>query len=267
MPNSDTSLIRCRRYRKRILEISQQVSALHIAPAFSCTEIVDLVYNELMSDSQVDGGDVFVMSKGHGCMIQYVILEEKGLLTSRDLDNYCKPGGILGAHPDFGNPGIRASTGSLGHGLGMIVGQAYAERLKQSQVQFYVVLSDGELQEGSTWEALSMAASLRLSNITAFVDNNDFTSLERMSVGQPAFYPVVEKVSAFNWSVTESDGHDAGALRSALASLSEAMPRMVVAKTTKGKGVSFMEGVPIWHYRSPNSDEYERAILELTTNA
>lgn len=112
-----------------------------------------------------------------------------------------------------------------------------------------------------------MAASLRLNNITAFVDNNDFTSLERMSVGQPAFYPVVEKVSAFNWSVTESDGHDAGALRSALASLSEAMPRMVVAKTIKGKGVSFMEGVPIWHYRSPNSDEYERAILELTTNA
>jgi len=259
----DSAVVRCRRYRRRILEISQQVSALHIAPAFSCTEIVDLIYNELMADANGVDDDVFLMSKGHGCMIQYVILEERGILTRGDLDNYCKPGGVLGAHPDFGTPGIRASTGSLGHGLGMIVGQAYAERLKRSQTRFFVVLSDGELQEGSTWEALSMAASLRLNNIIAFVDNNDFTSLERMSVGQPAFYPVVDKVASFNWSVCEADGHDSAAMCSALSTLDTARPRLVVAKTTKGKGVSFMEGVPIWHYRSPNGEEYERAIAEL----
>lgn len=255
---------RCRKYRRRILEISQQVSALHIAPAFSCTEIVDLVFNELMGSSDNEDGDVFILSKGHGCMVQYVILEEKGILSRHDLDRYCKPGGILGAHPDFGNPGIQASTGSLGHGLGIVVGQAYAERLKRTSVQFFVVLSDGELQEGSTWEAISMASTLGLNNITAFVDNNDFTSLERMSIGQPAFYPVQEKISAFNWSVAECDGHDSIALQETLASLDPSKPRLIVAKTTKGKGVSFMEGVPIWHYRSPSPDEYKLALAELS---
>jgi len=264
--NLDSSA-RCRKYRRRILEISQQVSALHIAPAFSCTEIVDLIYNELLSEREnFAASDVFIMSKGHGCMIQYVILEERGVLSASDVANYCKVGGILGVHPDFGNPGIHASTGSLGHGLGMIVGQAYAERLKGSEVQFFAVLSDGELQEGSTWEAISMAASLCLSNITVFVDNNDFTSLERMSVGQPAFYPVVEKVSAFNWSVAECDGHDSRALKSTVASLSAQSPRMVIAKTTKGKGVSFMEGVPIWHYRSPSAEELHEAFAEIDSN-
>ena len=258
------SFARCRRYRRRILEISQQVSALHIAPAFSCTEIVDLIYNELLAEREnFAASDVFIMSKGHGCMIQYVILEERGVLSASDVANYCKVGGILGVHPDFGNPGIHASTGSLGHGLGMIVGQAYAERLRGSEVQFFAVLSDGELQEGSTWEAISMAASLGLSNITVFVDNNDFTSLERMSVGQPAFYPVVEKVSAFNWSVAECDGHDSRALKATVASLSAQSPRMVIAKTTKGKGVSFMEGVPIWHYRSPSAEELHKALAEI----
>jgi transketolase len=255
---------RCRNYRRRILEISQQVSALHIASAYSCTEIVDLIYNELMVERDTDEkSDVFVMSKGHGCMIQYVILEGRGVLTRKDLDNYCQPSGRLGAHPDYGNPGIRASTGSLGHGLGMVVGQAYAERLRKSSVAFYVVISDGELQEGSTWEAISMASTLSLDNITVFVDNNDFTSLERMSVGQPAFYPVLEKVAAFNWSVVEIDGHNTSALRTATATLATDRPRMVIARTTKGKGVSFMEGVPIWHYRSPNAEEYSKALGEL----
>lgn len=240
------------------------MSALHIASAYSCTEIVDLIYNDLMVERSSDQeSDVFVMSKGHGCMIQYVILEERGVLTRTDLDNYCRPGGILGAHPDYGNPGIRASTGSLGHGLGMVVGQAYAERLRKSSMAFYVVVSDGELQEGSTWEAISMASTLRLDNITVFVDNNDFTSLERMSVGQPAFYPVVEKVTAFNWSVVEVDGHNTEALRRAVGALALDRPRMVIAKTTKGKGISYMEGVPIWHYRSPNAEEYAKALGEL----
>src|ERR1700680_2143010 len=180
---------RCRRYRRRILDISQNVSALHIAPAFSCTEIVDVVYNSLIRRRPDKGfHDVFIMSKGHGCMIQYVILEENGLLTAEDIALYCKVGGKLGAHPDFGTPGIAASTGSLGHGLAITSGQAYAEKLKGSDLRFYCVLSDGEFQEGSTWEAMMMAVNLKLSNLVAFIDNNDFSSLERMSVGQKAFY-------------------------------------------------------------------------------
>jgi transketolase len=124
---------RCLRFRKRILQISQQVQALHIGSAYSCTEIVDCIYFGLMRRN-ADGSspDTFLMSKGHGCMIQYVILEDLGILTRQDLDDYCKPGGRLGCHPDYGNPGIEASTGSLGHGLSMAVGMAIAERARKT---------------------------------------------------------------------------------------------------------------------------------------
>jgi len=266
MATIDLALIkrRCAGYRRRILEISQGISALHIAPAFSCTEIVDAIYNELIIERDVaDLSDIFIMSKGHGSMIQYVILESKGVLPKLDLDLYCKPDGRLGTHPDYGTPGIAASTGSLGHGLGIAVGQAYAEQRRQSPTTFYVVLSDGELQEGSTWEALSMAANLGLKNIVVVVDNNDFTSLERISVGHPAFYPVAEKVAAFGWEATEVDGHDSLAIIAAISSRSRTKPFLLNAKTTKGKGVSFMENVNIWHYRSPNAEEYKIALDDI----
>ena len=144
------------------------------------------------------------MSKGHGCMTQYVILEEQGVLSRKDLDDYCKPNGRLGAHPDYETPGVAASTGSLGHGLGMATGQAYAEKLKGSDVLIYCVLSDGEFQEGSTWEAMMMAANLKLDNLIAFMDYNDFGGLERMSDGHPAFYPLVPKAQAFGWEASRS---------------------------------------------------------------
>jgi len=135
---------RCRRYRRRILDISQQVAALHIGSAYSCTEIVDCYYNALMRRNP-DGSspDTFLMSKGHGCMIQYVILEEYGLLSRADLDAYCTPEGRLGVHPDYGNPGIEAATGSLGHGLSMVCGMALAERARKTHGIIYTLLSDG----------------------------------------------------------------------------------------------------------------------------
>ena len=255
---------RCRRYRRRILDISQQVTALHVAPAFSCTEITDMVYHGLMRREK--GGldhDVFLMSKGHGCMIQYVILEEIGLLSKQDLDLYCKPNGRLGAHPDYETPGIGASTGSLGHGLGMATGQAYAEKLKGSDVVIYCVLSDGEFQEGSTWEAMMMAANLRLDNLIAFMDYNDFGGLERMSEGHKAFYPLVPKAQAFGWEAVEVDGHDQEAMLDAVIARDGDRPLMLVCRTVKGKGVSYMENVPIWHYRSPNKQEYLQGLAEL----
>lgn len=254
---------RCARYRKRILDISQQVGALHIAPAFSCLEAVDAIYNNFLRKTpQGDFKDVFLMSKGHGCMIQYVILEELGFLSKQDLDLYCKSGGILGAHPDYGNPGINASTGSLGHGLGMATGMAYAEKLKNTDVNIYCVLSDGEFQEGSTWEAVMMAANLNLNNLIAVMDCNDFTGLERLSEGHPAFYPLSAKFKAFGWDVLEINGHNTTDLVTAISSQQQ-RPLMVVAHTIKGKGVSYMENVPIWHYRAPSPDEYKQALIEL----
>jgi len=255
---------RCRDYRRRILDISQQVTALHIAPAFSCTEITDVLYNALMRrEASGDYRDVFLMSKGHGCMSQYVVLEEQGVLSRQDLDAYCKPEGRLGAHPDYETPGIVASTGSLGHGLGMATGQAYAEKLKNSDVLVYCVLSDGEFQEGSTWEAMMMAANLKLDNLVAFMDFNDFGGLERMSDGHPAFYPLVEKAEAFGWEAIEVDGHDERAMYEAVTGREGGRPMMLVCRTIKGKGISFMENVAIWHYRSPTKEEYQKGVKEL----
>jgi len=256
---------RCRRYRRRILDISQQVTALHIAPAFSCVEITDAIYHGLMRQ-HADGSyrDVFMMSKGHGCMIQYVVLEDKNILSSKDLDLYCKPGGRLGAHPDYETPGIAASTGSLGHGLGMAAGQAYAEHLKGADTRIYCVLSDGEFQEGSTWEAILMGANLRLENLIAFMDYNDFNSLERISEKQKAFYPLVPKAEAFGWEATEVDGHDEEAILQAVLDRRGGRPLLVVCRTIKGKGISYMENVPIWHYRSPSKEEYRQGIKELS---
>lgn len=255
---------RCRKYRRRILEISQQVTALHVAPAFSCTEITDVIYHGLMRRN-ADGTDrdVFLMSKGHGCMIQYVILEELGILTKDDLDRYCKADGRLGAHPDYETPGVAASTGSLGHGLGIAAGQAYAEKLKKTDTLIYCVLSDGEFQEGSTWEAVMMAANLKLDNLIAFMDYNDFGGLERMSEGHSAFYPLVEKAEAFCWEAVELDGHNEDAIFNAVTARRGGRPLLLVCRTVKGKGVSYMENVPIWHYRSPNKEEYIMAMAEL----
>jgi transketolase len=262
--DADAARLRCRRYRRRILDVSQQVQALHIGSAYSCTEIVDCMYHGLMRRN-LDGSspDTFLMSKGHGCMIQYVILEERGTLTRQDLDLYCRPDGRLGCHPDYGNPGIEASTGALGHGLSMVVGMALAERGRKTGGTIFTVLSDGEIQEGSTWEAIMMASSFGLSNIVAAVDNNDFQSLGRTSETHPSFYPLVDKFVAFGWETAEVDGHDSAAVFDAISGRSGKKPFMLVAKTTKGKGISYMENVPIWHYRSPNAKEYQQAVVEL----
>lgn len=259
---------RCLGYRKRILALSQQVTAAHIAPAFSCVEIVDLIYNALMrwdaAQPAAESADMFLMSKGHGCLIQYVILAERGILEERDLDAYCTPGGRLGAHPDFGTPGVAAATGSLGHGLGLAVGIAYAERLKGTDARVFAVLSDGECQEGSTWEAAMMAANLGLDNLVVFVDCNDFSGLARMSEEHPAFHPLAEKFTAFGFEARDAAGHDVEALFDASQDRPAGAPMAIIANTVKGRGVSYMESVPIWHYRSPNSEEYAQALAELT---
>ncbi|PHQ81697.1 MAG: transketolase [Coxiella sp. (in: Bacteria)] len=248
--------------------MSQRISALHMAPAFSCMEIMDTIYSHLISDPQ--GGvdqHAFILSKGHGCLSQYVILHELGVLTDKDLLHYSEPGGQLGVHPDWGVPGIGASTGSLGHGLGMAVGVAYANRLANSQLKTYVVISDGELQEGSTWEAVMMAKNLKLSNLTLFVDLNDRISMTKLSEEHGALFPVAPKFSTFGWSVQEVDGHDSAALYRAATQESSDQPTVIVCNTTKGKGVSYMEDVPIWHYRAPSAEEYQVALAELAAQA
>ena len=225
------------RYRRRILEISRTVPALHIGGAFSCIEIVHTIYRELMAE-----GDTFILSKGHGAMAQYVVLEEMGV----------KP--AMHAHPERGTPGISASTGSLGHGLGIAVGIAHADPAHN----VYVVISDGELQEGSTWEAVMLARTLHVANLLIFVDCNGMGSLGRMPA---ALYPVAEKFKAFRLDAMDVDGHSVWSIKDSAGFLKK--PGALICWTVKGKGVSFMENEPIWHYRSPNDEEYAKAMKEL----
>lgn len=255
---------RCMQYRRRILDISQQVSALHAAAAFSALEMVDCIYHGLMRrDPDGASPDTFIMSKGHGCMAQYVILEDMCVLSREDLDLYCKPQGRLGCHPDYGNPGIEASTGSLGHGMGLATGMAYIDRIRGNDCKVFVMLSDGELQEGSTWECMMMAANLGVDNLIAFLDHNGFQSFGKTLETHPRFYPIRDKVEAFGWECAEVNGHDATAVFDAVTGRQKGKPFMLIGNTVKGRGVSFMENMPVWHYRSPNMEEYLQAITEL----
>src|SRR5262249_22236104 len=202
--------------------------------------------------------------KGHGSLAQYPSLEELGVLSREEMDQYCKPGGHLGTHPDVGLPGIEASTGSLGHGLAIAMGMALADKVRGDDRIVYVVMSDGELQEGSVWEAMMLAPTLGLNRVVAFVDLNGFQSLGRTAETHPNFFPVLEKVRAFGWESVEIDGHDPQAVYDAVVNRRGDRPFMAVARTVKGKGVSYMENVPIWHYRSPNPQEYQQALRELS---
>ena len=258
---------RCVKFRRRILDLSQSVSAVHIGGAFSCLEICDTIYFGLMRNEEGTAGpDTFILSKGHGAMAQYTVLEELGVLSEQDLNESGKPGGRLGMQPDYGLPGIEASTGSLGHGLPIAVGMVLADSVLGSDRVVYVVMSDGEMQEGSVWESLMLAPTLGLTDIVAFVDLNGFQSLGEIRSIHPNFYPVLEKVHAFGWEAVEVNGHDQQEILDAVTSRKGQAPMMVVAHTVKGKGISYMEHAPVWHYRSPSPEEYQVALQELAEN-
>jgi transketolase len=239
-----TSADRCKAHRRRILDLSQRGPS-HVAPAFSCLEIVDLIYYELKRPD-----DVFLLSKGHGCLAQYVVLESLGLIKADDPS--------LGGHPDRGGH-IEASTGSLGHGLGMAVGMAYAEYLKGTDTRIFCVISDGELQEGSTWEAAHMAHTLKLDNLICFVDANGYGGLERIQ----SVEPMPQKFESFGWEAVRVNGHSHERLKYAVDRRIGDLPLAVLATTTKGQGASYMVDAPIWHYKSPSAVEYALAMKEL----
>ena len=257
---TNAALARCRGHRRRILEVSQRLDALHVGPAFSCLEIVDAIYSTWM-DSPAGGLDTFILSKGHGAMAQYVVLEHAGVLDAEAVDRISQRGSTIGGHPDRGVPGIVVSSGSLGHGLPLALGIARAQRELGESGRVFVVMSDGELMEGSVWEALLLGPSLGLDSVTVVIDHNGSISRGHIANVQPNLLPVANKLAAFGWITREVDGHDWAALVEALAPA--AGPLAVVARTVKGKGVSYMEDEPIWAYRSPNPEEYAQALREL----
>jgi len=256
----------CRGYRRRILEVSQLLDALHVAPAFSCLEIVDALMR-LCMDSPSGGSDLFILSKGHGAMAQFVVLEGLGVLEPEQVNRISQKGSSMGGHPDRGTPGIVASTGSLGHGLPLALGIARGQREQARPGRVFVVMSDGELMEGSVWEALLLGPSLGITNVMVVIDHNGSMSRGDIAAVQPNLLPIAPKLAAFGWDTCEVDGHDTAAIVAAVKGATATAPRAIVAQTIKGKGVSFMENQPIWAYRSPSPVEYQQALDELATPA
>ncbi len=256
MFNKLRSIKRCKEIRRRILELTQNVPALHVGGSFSSVEIIESIYFNFLTKK-----DKFILSKGHTAILQYVVLEKIGKLKKKDLENYCKPNGILGVHPDYGNPGIEASTGALGHGLAISAGMALSTRNKNNK--YYVLMSDGELHEGSIWEAALLIGSLKLKNITLIIDNNDLQSSTKSTDTHPSLYPIGEKFKSFGWSTVDCNGNSSSEIFKAITKDNNNKPKAIIAKTIKGFPISFMKDIPMWHYRSPNKNELKIALEEL----
>ncbi len=257
---------RCRQYRRRILEVSQRLTALHVAPAFSCLELIDCCYFELMQRER-DPKDTFLMSKGHGAMALYAVLEAAGIMSRAEMDSVCQPGSHIGGHPDHGLPGIEISSGSLGHGLPIAVGMARADLELGQARTIYVLMGDGEMMEGSVWESLLLAPTLGITNIVAIVDHNKSIARGSIPINHPNLMPLGPKIASFGWEVAEADGHAQAEIVRAISSRSRTRPFALVAHTVRGKGVSYMENKPIWAYRSPNKEEFALAMKELAGGA
>lgn len=219
---------------------------------------MDSIFYEIKSKD-----DFFILSKGHAGIALYVILEDF-YKKNFDLDSYTQINSIFGVHPTKKIPQVITGTGSLGHGIGIGCGIAYFEKIKKSKQNVFILISDGELQEGSTWESLLVASNLKLDNLYIFVDLNDFQSFGRMSVNHPSVYPISDKLTSFGFETKTVDGHNHYEIIDAIKNMHETnKPKAIICNTIKGKGVSLFENNPIWHYRSPNSEELAVALREL----
>lgn len=249
--------------RRKIVQMVCAGKDGHIPSAFSIVDILAVLYRDYLKyDPQNPDWperDYFILSKGHGCLALYVILERHGFITERDIALFCKAGGILGEHPDCTKvPGVEASTGSLGHGLSFAVGIALGLRLKGMKNKVYVLVGDGECHEGVVWEAANVANNLQLGNICVIVDWNGSAAQLMPRDDLPA------KWRAFGWNTTVIDGHSETELHEALGNIKfkpKGTPTVILARTIKGKGVPMLEGHGLWHHRIPNEEEY-RQIME-----
>ena len=258
-----------RRIRLDVLRMVHRANASHVGTCFSMADILAVLYSGVL---RVDperpgwpGRDRLVLSKGHGCAGLYAALAETGFFPLDWLEDYCQDDAHLAGHASHhGVPGVEVSTGSLGHGLSLGCGMALAAKRDRSDFRTFVVLSDGECDEGSTWEAVLFAPHHGLDNLVAIVDYNKIQSLGDVEEVLD-LEPFADKWRAFGWGVREIDGHDHAEVREALESVpfEPGRPSVVIAHTVKGKGVSFMEHQLAWHYKSPNEAQLAIALAEV----
>jgi transketolase len=254
--------------RKGIFKTAWAGKTGHIAPAFSLAEIMATLYfGEVLRYNPANpwdaGRDRLILSKGHACLALYVALAKAGFFPAAELRTFCLPGSRLGGHPKIQEvPGVEASTGALGHGLSFGLGMALAGKMDSMDYRVYVILGDGECQEGSVWEAAMSAPQFKLDNLTAIIDHNKLQAMDRLE-NILSIAPLGEKWRSFGWHVENVDGHSTSSLKAALDADTSGRPKAIIANTVKGKGVSFMENVPLWHFRFPNDKELEILLREL----
>ena len=255
--------------RRLGMEMVFRAASGHIGGSFSAMDILtELYFEEMRIDPaapRAPGRDRFVLSKGHCTPALYSILALRGYFPEKDLELFRSIKGHMSGHPDMAHvPGVDMSTGSLGQGISAAVGMALAGKLDGAPYRVYALLGDGEVEEGEVWEAAMSAAKYGLDNLCAIVDVNGLQIDGRTADVMPS-EPLDAKFAAFNWHVIKVDGHDFDALRAAFAQARQnaGAPTAILAKTVKGKGVSFMENDAGWHGKAPNAEQYEKAVAEL----
>lgn len=255
--------------RKHIVRMIAGAGSGHIAPALSCADIISALYFSVLrldpKDPQWKDRDRFILSKGHGCAAHYAVLAEKGFFPVEVLDTFCRLDSILGGHPDMLKvPGVEASTGSLGHGLSIGVGMAIAGKVDRKGYRVFVLLSDGENDEGAVWEGAMAACHYRLDNLIAIIDRNRL-QVDGWTEDVMNSEPLADKWRSFGWFVQEINGHDMNEILNALgvATATRERPAVIIANTVKGKGVSFMEDSVDWHYGALTAAAATQALREL----
>ena len=257
-----------KRIRIHALKMANSGGGSHIGSALSIADILAVLYNDVMNVDAANPGkinrDRFILSKGHAGAAVYATLAEKGFFPTDELKTHYQNGSRLSGHVSHkGIPGVEISTGSLGHGLNIGVGMAKAAKLDGKSHQVFVLLSDGECDEGSNWEAILFAAHHKLDNLVAIIDYNKIQSLAPVT-DTIGLEPFADKWRMFNWNVMEVDGHDTNLLQDSFSKIEKnSKPTVMIAHTIKGKGVSFMENTVLWHYRCPRDDEFDMALKEL----
>ncbi len=257
------------RLRGRVIEVSGRAQVPHLGSCLSCVDLLTVLYGRVLrvdpTKPRDPERDRFILSKGHAAPALFQVLAWRGFFPEAWLEGYGDDGSLFGEHPPaHGVPGVEAATGSLGHGLPMGVGMAMGARLKGLANRTFVLLSDGECNEGAVWEAAMMAAAQKLESLTALIDFNKWQATGR-SEEVLALGPLPEKWRAFGWEAVEVDGHDHAALIKVLSRdrRGAGRPLAIIAHTVKGKGVSFMEDDNNWHYRTPTAEEIVAAHREL----
>jgi transketolase len=253
--------------RRSIIEQSKRANIGHIGSCLSIADVLAALYGDVLDIPALDhpDRDRFVLSKGHAVLALYAALHRTGWLSEERLDSYCEDGSPVAGHPEHVLEGIEFSTGSLGHGLSLAAGSALAARLAGRTHRTFVLVSDAECNEGSLWEAVMFSAHHRLSSLVAIVDANGQQALgytaDVLDLG-----PLAERWAAFGWDVHEVDGHDPDDLAKAMRGLDtgDGAPHVLIARTTFGKGVDYMESRIQWHYWTMSDDQYQDALAQVS---